>query len=80
MPEFFSWKWKRHKRVNDSSLNGIKDLGFRCLIDESLLSGILLPVECPCDKNWDFGKIYDYCNVRGFEMVPSTIFEKKAFA
>lgn len=65
-------KWNRHRRVNDVLLKGVKDMGFRCFPDESILSGVVLSIECPNDINWDYNKIHDYCNTRGFELFPTT--------
>lgn len=72
-------KWNRHKRVNDVLLNGIKEMGFRCFTDEKLLSGVVLSVECPNDRNWDYSKIHDYCDARGFELWPTTFLSGKSF-
>ena len=45
-------------------------MGFRCFPDERILSGVVLSIECPNDLNWDYNKIHDYCNTRGFELCP----------
>jgi 2-aminoethylphosphonate-pyruvate transaminase len=63
-------KWKRHKRVFHAIHEGIEKLGFKCLIDKNLQSGLVVAVCYPDDPNWDFNKIHDYCYERGFTIYP----------
>lgn len=72
-------KWNRHTRVFQAIHEGIERLGFRCLIDRKLQSGLVVAVHYPDDDNWDFQKIHDYCYMRGFTIYPGKISGKDSF-
>lgn len=72
-------KWNRHIRVFQAIHKGIGELGFRCLIDRKLQSGLVVAIRYPDDVNWDFGKIHDYCYERGFTIYPGKVSGEGSF-
>lgn len=66
-------KWSRHTRVFEAIHEGLKKLGFKCLIDRELQSGLVVAVHYPQDSHWDFEKIHDYCYERGFTIYPGKV-------
>lgn len=72
-------KWERHRRTFEALYNGIKSLGFRCLLDKEVQSGLVVAVRYPDDKNWDFSNIHNYCYTRGFTMYPGKISSMDTF-
>lgn len=72
-------KWKRHMRVFEAIHKGLKELGFQCLIDRKLQSGLVVAVRYPDDENWDFAKVHDYCYERGFTIYPGKIAGSNSF-
>lgn len=72
-------KWKRHFRVFEAIHEGIDKLGFRCLIDKKLQSGLVVAVRYPDDENWDFEKVHDYCYERGFTIYPGKVSGNDSF-
>lgn len=63
-------KWARHLRVYNEIRKGIKEIGFKCLLDEKDEAGLVVSVLYPEDENWDFMKVHDYCYERGFTIYP----------
>ncbi len=63
-------KWKRHQRVFRAILEGVRELGFQCIIDEKYQSGLVVAVKYPDDSRWNFEKVHDYCYGRGFTIYP----------
>lgn len=72
-------KWKRHTRVFEAIHRGLEELGFQCLIDRKLQSGLVVAVRYPDDENWDFEKVHDYCYERGFTIYPGKIAGSNSF-
>lgn len=72
-------KWNRHTRVFQAIHKGVEELGFRCLIDRKLQSGLVVAVRYPDDTNWDFDKIHDYCCERGFTIYPGKVSDEDSF-
>lgn len=72
-------KWARHTRVFEAIHEGLKRLGFDCLIDRQLQSGLVAAVRYPEDSNWDFEKVHDYCYERGFTIYPGKVAEMNTF-
>lgn len=72
-------KWERHLRVFEAIHAGIDKLGFRCLIDKKLQSGLVVAVRYPNDNNWDFEKVHDYCYERGFTIYPGKVSGNDSF-
>ena len=66
-------KWRRHGRVFEAIHRGIAELGFHCLIDRKLQSGLVVAVRYPDDPAWDFERVHDYCYERGFTIYPGKI-------
>jgi len=66
-------KWARHTRVFETIHEGVEKLGFQCLIDRKLQSGLVVAVRCPDDPHWSFEKVHDYCYERGFTIYPGKI-------
>ena len=66
-------KWRRHGRVFEAIHKGIAELGFHCLIDRKLQSGLVVAVRYPDDPAWDFERVHDYCYERGFTIYPGKI-------
>lgn len=72
-------KWERHKRAFRAILDGLERLGFQCLIDRGLQSGLVAAVRYPDDANWDFEKVHDYCYERGFTIYPGKVSAQDTF-
>ena len=72
-------KWQRHTRVFEAIHNGVDRLGFRCLIDRKLQSGLVVAVRYPDDINWNFEKVHDYCYERGFIIYPGKVLGNNSF-
>lgn len=72
-------KWERHLRVFETIQEGIHQLGFQCLIDRELQSGLVVAVKYPDDVNWDFERVHDYCYERGFTIYPGKIAGYESF-
>lgn len=72
-------KWKRHTRVFQAIHKGIEQLGFQCLIDKELQSGLVVAVRYPDIPEWDFEKVHDYCYQRGFTIYPGKATDTKSF-
>lgn len=72
-------KWDRHKQVFEAIHRGIEKLGFECLIDRELQSGLVVAVRYPEDVNWDFEKVHDYCYERGFTIYPGKVAGNDSF-
>lgn len=72
-------KWKRHTRVFEAIHEGLERLGFQCVIDRKLQSGLVVAVRYPEDRNWNFEKIHDYCYERGFTIYPGKIADNNSF-
>lgn len=66
-------KWDRHLGVFEAIHAGILQLGFQCLIDKELQSGLVVTIKYPDDPNWNFNKIHDYCYERGFTIYPGKV-------
>jgi len=72
-------KWQRHTEVFEAIHAGLDQLGFRDVIRRELQAGLVVSVRYPDDKNWNFGKIHDYCYARGFTIYPGKIDTQDTF-
>ena len=72
-------KWQRHQRVAAAIHQGLKKLGFQESIPLELQSGLVVSIEYPQDRNWDFDWIHDYCYKRGFTIYPGKMQRKNTF-
>ncbi len=72
-------KWKRHQRVFRAILEGLRELGFKCMIDENYQSGLAAAVQYPDDSRWNFERIHDYCYRRGFTIYPGKSADHNSF-
>ena len=72
-------KFARHHRVYEAIRKGVKELGFETVIDPAIESGLVVSVKYPNDTNWDFEKVQDYCNERGFTIYPGKISTTNTF-
>lgn len=72
-------KWNRHTRVFQALHYGLEQLGFHCLLNKKLQSGLVVAIHYPDDKNWDFTKVHDYCYVRGFTIYPGKVQGENSF-
>ena len=72
-------KWQRHTRVFQAIHKGVEQLGFQCLIDKELQSGLVVAVRYPDIPEWDFKKVHDYCYQRGFTIYPGKATDTKSF-
>lgn len=72
-------KWKRHQRVYEAIHKGAQELGFHCMLDRALESGLVVTLLYPDDRNWDFEKIHDFCYERGFTIYPGKVSGKGTF-
>lgn len=66
-------KYLRHIRVCEAIHSGLKELGFKNLINKELQSGLVVSVIYPDDINWNFKEIHDYCYERGFTIYPGKV-------
>lgn len=72
-------KWARHTAVSEAIHRGLAKLGFREIIKREWQAGLVAAVAYPTDKNWDFGKVHDYCYERGFTIYPGKVADKNTF-
>ena len=72
-------KWARHTRVMNAIHKGLKDLGFRELIDLDKQAGLVASAIYPDDPNWDFEKVHDYCYERGYTIYPGKVTDTDTF-
>lgn len=66
-------KWERHLKVFHAIHKGLEELGFHNIIRREWQAGLVVCVQYPKDKNWDFQKIHDYCYQKGFTIYPGKI-------
>lgn len=66
-------KWIRHQRTMETIRKGICSLGFKEVITENNRSNLVMALEMPQNKNWNFENIHDYCYQRGFTIYPGKI-------
>lgn len=72
-------KFARHRTVYEAIHKGVKDLGFKTVIDPKIESGLVVSVFYPDDPNFTFEKIHDYCYERGFTIYPGKISTTNTF-
>lgn len=72
-------KWARHTRVFEAIHRGVEKLGFRDVIKREWQAGLVVTIQYPDDKNWDFNTIHDYCYERGFTIYPGKINNTQTF-
>lgn len=72
-------KWARHLRVINGIHKGLKELGFKELIDINEQSGLVASAIYPNDPNWSFDKVHDYCYERGYTMYPGKVTDTDTF-
>lgn len=72
-------KWARHTRVFEAIHRGVQKLGFRDVIKREWQAGLVVTIQYPDDKNWDFNMIHDYCYERGFTIYPGKINNTQTF-
>lgn len=72
-------KWARHTRVMNAIHKGLKDLGFKELIDLDKQAGLVASAIYPDDPNWDFEKVHDYCYERGYTIYPGKVTDTDTF-
>ena len=72
-------KWARHTRVMNAIHRGLKDLGFKELIDLDKQAGLVASAIYPDDPNWNFEKVHDYCYERGYTIYPGKVTDTDTF-
>ena len=72
-------KFARHRAVYEAIHKGVKELGFKTVIDPKIESGLVVSVLYPDDPNFTFEKIHDYCYERGFTIYPGKISTTNTF-
>lgn len=72
-------KYNRHIRVINAIHAGLKELGFKEIIELEKQSGLVVSVLYPVDKNWNFEKVHDYCYEHGFTIYPGKISTTNTF-
>ncbi len=72
-------KYERHLRVNRAIHEGVARLGLKEAIRPEIQSGLVVSVLYPNDRNWDFGKVHDYCYEHGFTIYPGKISSSDTF-
>lgn len=72
-------KFARHRAVYEAIHEGVKELGFKTVIDPKIESGLVVSVLYPDDPNFTFEKIHDYCYERGFTIYPGKISTTNTF-
>lgn len=72
-------KYNRHIRVINAIHEGLKELGFKEIIELEKQSGLVVSVLYPDDKNWSFERVHDYCYEHGFTIYPGKISTTNTF-
>lgn len=72
-------KYNRHIRVINAIHAGLKELGFKEIIELEKQSGLVVSVLYPVDKNWNFERVHDYCYEYGFTIYPGKISTTNTF-
>jgi 2-aminoethylphosphonate-pyruvate transaminase len=72
-------KYNRHIRVINAIHAGLKELGFKEIIELEKQSGLVVSVLYPVDKNWNFERVHDYCYEHGFTIYPGKISTTNTF-
>lgn len=72
-------KWERHQEVWREIKEGATALGFKMSLPEGYQSRLVVSVEYPTDKNWNFDAVHDYCYAKGFTIYPGKIAGKNTF-
>jgi 2-aminoethylphosphonate-pyruvate transaminase len=66
----------RHKRYSanrDILVQGMRDLGFETLLDDTLQAPIIITFLMPTDRRFDFTRFYDDISQRGFVIYPGKL-------
>ncbi len=72
-------KWNRHQRVMKAIHEGLEELGFQEVIPRENQAGLVATVRYPMDPNWNFEKVHDYCQERGFTIYPGKMQAQDTF-
>lgn len=72
-------KYEHHLRVWRAIHKGKDKLGFKDIIKKDWQSGMVVSIKYPCDPNWNFEKVHDYCYERGFTIYPGKIASTNTF-
>lgn len=72
-------KWARHRRVYNAIHEGADLLGFHCILDPEIESGLVVTLQYPDDEKWNFEEIHDYCYEHGFTIYPGKMSGKNTF-
>ncbi len=72
-------KFKRHRRVFDALVEGVKKAGLQQAIKPEFQSGLVVSVKYPKVENWDFQRVHDYLYERGFTIYPGKISGQDTF-
>lgn len=72
-------KWARHLRVHKALRQGLRELGFREALPETLQIGLVIPVLYPDDPNWNFKAVHDVCYQNGFTIYPGKVASADTF-
>ena len=69
----------RYSRNRDVLIAGMREMGFRTLLDDRWLSPIITTFFCPDDENFTFPGFYEALKRRGFIIYPGKLTEAESF-
>lgn len=72
-------KWRRHQAAMAEIHKGLQELGMKEVIPQEIQSGLVAAVAYPDTPSWNFDKVHDYCNERGFTIYPGKMQNQGTF-
>jgi 2-aminoethylphosphonate-pyruvate transaminase len=72
----------RYQRITqcwDAIHKGLEEIGLDTVIDREIQGHLVVTVKAPQDDKFDFFKLHDYCNERGFTIYPGKMFGLETF-
>ncbi len=69
----------RYTRNRDVMVRGMREMGFRTLLEDEWLSPIITTFFCPGDSNFTFTRFYDELKSRNFIIYPGKLTEAESF-
>jgi 2-aminoethylphosphonate-pyruvate transaminase len=69
----------RYTRNRDVMVRGMREIGFRTLLEDEWLSPIITTFFCPGDGNFTFSRFYDELKARNFIIYPGKLTEAESF-
>jgi 2-aminoethylphosphonate-pyruvate transaminase len=66
-------RYRRYLENHRVLVDGMRGLGFRCLLPDALQSPIITSFLSPTDPTFDFGRFYALLKARGFVIYPGKV-------